>query len=196
MNKSSVDQFKESLPFLHRAELRLICQRYTLSTSGTKPELLQRIVHFVETGREYEAKKVAAVSQAKRGAVPSLHPRSLILQGVYKNDLKTRLFFKKLIGEHFHFTAFGIDWVKSRWQEGKPPTYQEFAHMWEEEFKKRQQKKADPKNEWAYICFMQRFLKMNPQASRQELLKNWHEERGRHKNFVAVFLTSHACRKV
>lgn len=184
MTKKNFEQLQESLPFLHREELRLICQRYALSIKGSKPQLVQRILHFTQTGKEVEEKKIPLISRAKKGANASVHPKALMLYGNYKNDLKTRLFFKEIIGEHFHFTAFGIDWLRERWLTGRPPTYEEFAQMWKSDFKKREQQKPNPKKEWAYICFTQRFLKMNPQANRQELLKAWHAERERHKKII------------
>lgn len=107
-----------------------------LSTKGSKPQLIKKIFYFFETGKKLEEQKIPLISKIQKGAVPSLHPNSLMLHGAYKNDLKTRLFFKKIIGEHFHFTAFGIDWLKRRWLEGRPPTYQEFAEMWAFEFQK------------------------------------------------------------
>ncbi|MBM3857506.1 MAG: hypothetical protein FJ390_06035 [Verrucomicrobia bacterium] len=184
MNKEKLKQLQESLPFLHREELRLLCERHALSIRGSKPQVLQRILYFVETGKEREEKKIPSVLRIQKGAAPSLHLQSLMLYGGYKNDLKTRLFFKKIIGEYFHFTAFGIDWLRQRWLAGQPPTYQEFAQMWESEFKKGQQQKPAPKKEWAYICFTQQFLKMNPKATRQELLAAWHQERERHKKMI------------
>lgn len=61
------------------------------------------------------------------------------------------MFLKKLIGDYFHFTAFGVDWVDERWMDGNPPTYQEFVDMWRAEYKRRQETPANPKEEWAYI---------------------------------------------
>ncbi len=61
----------------------------------------------------------------------------MILKGSYKNDLKTRLFFKNIVGDHFHFTAFGIDWINEKWMEGNPPTYRDYATMWQSEVDRR-----------------------------------------------------------
>ena len=110
-----------------------------------------------------------------------LDKETLMLKGAYKNDLKTRLFFKQLIGEYFHFTAFGIDWLNDRWMEGKPPTYQEFAEMWHKEYEKRKKTPVPPKEEWAYINFVQNSLSISPTASQESINHAWECERQKQK---------------
>ena len=114
----------------------------------------------------------------------------MILKGSYKNDLKTRLFFKSIIGDHFHFTAFGIDWINARWFAGNPPTYQEFADMWITESEKRVLEGSVPKKEWAYINFTQKFIAQVPNASRQQLLYAWETERGHNKAFIETLFAT------
>ena len=77
-----------------------------------------------------------------------------MLKGGYKNDLKTRIFFKSIIGDYFHFTAFGIDWLKEQWMKGEPPTYKKFADMWTKEYAYREANGSSQKNRMGvyYIC--------------------------------------------
>jgi hypothetical protein len=110
-----------------------------------------------------------------------------MLKGGYKNDLKTRIFFREIIGQHFHFTAFGIDWLESRWMDGNPPTYQEFADMWSKEYEFRTAYGSAPKAEWAYINFVKMHSNENPNASRNEILSSWEIERTKHKELVDKF---------
>ncbi len=175
--------FRNSLLFLHVEELREIARRLSLADKGNKIALIMRIVHFLKTGQKLAIPKFPEKSCAKRGVYP-LNEDALMLKGAYKNDLKTRLFFKQMIGDHFHFTAFGIDWLNERWMEGNPPTYREFAKMWQEEFEKRQKTPAAPKEEWAYINFVQKFLLTSPAASRESIQHAWELERERHKTIV------------
>ena len=144
---------KEALLFLHVAELEAICTQLGLVAKGKKIILIARILNFISTGEIIKEPKIPAVSKVKRGCDYPLETGTCMLKGAYKNDLKTRLFFKKLIGEHFHFTAFGIDWLNERWLEGKPPTYEEFATMWKSEYARRLKIGSTPKEEWAYINF-------------------------------------------
>ncbi len=183
--------FYESLLFLHVLELQMLCVQFCFFTpvKETKMILIDRIMHFIETGTVLEQPKIPAVSRAARGAVYQLAPTTLMLKGAYKNDLQTRLFFKHLIGDYFHFTAFGIDWLKARWLEGNPPTYQEFADMWVVEYKCRKEEGSKPKEEWAYINFIQDFMRKHPEAPREVSLAAWEKERARHVEIVKNVLS-------
>lgn len=79
-----------------------------------------------------------------------------------------------MCGSHFHFTAFGIDWLNARWKAGNPPTYQEFANMWQREHELRKTQKPRPKQEWALITYVQKYMAAHPQASKAEVMKAWH----------------------
>ena len=184
MNNISLTSPQESLNYLHVKELKEHCASLLLSTKGTKSILISRIIHFIKTGEKIESPKYPSISCAKSNKTFTPHPESLMLKGLYKNDLKTRIFFKNLIGEYFHFTAFGIDWLEERWMEGRPPTYREFAAMWQNEYAYRKENGSTPKDEWAYINFVQRYLKDNPDAKKKDILKHWDIERQRHKDLV------------
>ena len=84
----------------------------------------------------------------------------------------------------FHFTAFGIDWINQRWLVGNPPTYQEFAEMWQQEYSFRKQNKVAPKVEWAFINFTKEYLAKKPQATQTELHQAWQKERVLQKRIV------------
>lgn len=175
----SADQAKlfDALYFLKMGELKKLCYKLNLSHTGVKGEIIERIKHFVTTGKILEVPEIPSVSHPRKGASYPLASGTLMLMGAYKNDAKTRAFFKKLIGPHFHFTAFGIDWLNARWKAGNPPTYQEFADMWQKEVEKRKHQKPQPKQEWALITFVQKYMEMYPNASKETVMKEWHKIR-------------------
>jgi hypothetical protein len=172
---------KDSLIFLHVSELKDVAIRLCLSDKGNKMAIVMRILHFLKTGQKLTLSKFPEKSCAKRGNSYSLGENELMLKGSYRNDLKTRQFFKQLIGDHFHFTAFGIDWLNERWMEGNPPTYNQFAIMWQEEYQKRKNLPAAPKEEWAYINFVQKYLVNTPNATKELINNAWECERQKHK---------------
>ncbi|MBP7190561.1 MAG: SAP domain-containing protein, partial [Rickettsiaceae bacterium] len=88
---------RENLNYLYVRELKSYCLRLSLSEKGKKAALISRIVHFIKTGERIDNPKYPAASCSK-GIVVDLNPASLMLKGSYRNDLKSRLFFKKLIG--------------------------------------------------------------------------------------------------
>lgn len=188
MKEQQLIAFKESLMFLHVHELKDVAIRLSLIDKGNKMAIIMRVLHFLETGLKLTIPKFPEKSYSKRGGSYSLGENELMLKGAYKNDLNTRLFLKQLIGNHFHFTAFGIDWLNEQWMEGNPPTYKEFAKMWQEEYQKRKEMPVAPKEEWAYINFVQEFLLNSPTATRESINNAWEYERQKHKTNVHDWL--------
>jgi hypothetical protein len=193
---SQIKKIENSLLFLNVSELKQVAKNLGLIFSKTKLELIDSIIYFLKTGIDKPSLIIPAVSKAKKGRSYQLLPNALMLHGSYKNDLKTRIFFKELIGPHFHFTAFGIDWLNSRWIFGNPPTYLEFSTMWQEQYLKSKTEKIAPKKEWAFINFVQNFLKDNQNSNKLIILNAWNVEREKNKEFVFSFLTKHYYSKV
>ncbi len=185
VDKKPLEILKQSLVFLRVEELKHICENLSINDKGKKGAIIARILHYIETGEIILEPKFPEISKARKGGVYPLHPDTLILKGSYKNDLKTRIFFKKLVGEYFHFTAFGIDWINDLWLQGNPPTYKEFADMWVVEYDKRKNLGTTPKVEWAYINFIQQYIKDYPNAPRAAITKAWEVERQKHLKIVS-----------
>jgi hypothetical protein len=158
------------------AELQEMCTLLYLPHAGIKSQLIERIMTFIQTGTILQPPRIPDASRAKAHPAQALHPKALMLYGSYKNDAKTRAFFKQLIGPHFHFTAFGIDWLNDRWMQGKPPTYQEFADYWSAENDRRKKHPEEPKQEWRYIRFVQAMNAAHPGASSREIMDAWKAE--------------------
>jgi hypothetical protein len=179
----------EALYFLKMGELKALCLKLGLPYSGKKGQVIDTIKHLINTGKVLEIPEIPIISKAVKGTVYPLAADTKILLGAYKNDAKTRAFFKKLVGNHFHFTAFGIDWLNERWQAGKPPTYQEFATMWQKEVDKRKNQKPQPKQEWALITFVQKYMELHPNASKVEVNKAWHKKRAEMVTLVKEYFS-------
>jgi hypothetical protein len=165
----------DALHYMKMDQLKEGCEKLTLSSKGKKKELIDRILTFIKTGQIVVCAKIPAKSIAKSYPEQLLKSDSYMLYGSYKNDAKTRAFFTSLIGPHFHFTAFGIDWLNDRWQQGLPPTYQEFADYWSKEMAWRKQHANAPKDEWAFIKFLQRMQRDEPNARQEDLMHAWKE---------------------
>lgn len=168
---------EKALNYMIMEELKETCESLGIPSSGKKGEIILRILHFVNSGKILTSKNIPAASKAQKGVNYPLKPNTLILSGSYKNDLNTRLFMQKLVGEHFHFTAFGQDWIKEQWFAETPPTYKEFASFWQKEHEARKKSVAKPKKEWAYLNFTQSYLAKAPHAAREEIINAWGKER-------------------
>jgi hypothetical protein len=181
-----LNQLKESIFYLNLRELKHLAGLLGLPAQGKKGDIISVILAKISHKPLVVFSEMPAVSQSKKMIEPS--PDALILCGSYKNDAKTRAFFKKLVGQHFHFTAFGQDWIKRRWMEGNPPTFQEYADFWQAEQERRKKNKREPKKEWAYIHFLQKYGTEHPNASAQEARKAWHDIRIIHRKRVENIL--------
>ena len=170
---TQLETLKSALLYLRMAQLRALCLQLQIPDRGLKLALIARILSYLTTGEIPKPQPIPAISKAKSGVIYPLSPETLILSGSYKNDLKTRLFMQKLVGPHFHFTAHGIDWLKARWQNGQPPTYQEFADYWQQIYLEHQKQKPVPKAEWAYINYVQALLAENPNLTKTEVTQRW-----------------------
>jgi len=171
-------ELRENLSYLHIDELKSQLEELGLSLQGfNKNELIERLLHYAITGKELAPGKIPAISKASRNTTYALAAHTPMLYGAYKNDRATREFFKHLIGTHFHFTAQGIDWLRGRWLAGKPPTYAEFAQEWQAEYERNKEQKRPPKQEWAYIRFIQNYTQRSPHASQKEMTHAWNRER-------------------
>ena len=188
LTTSELEQLKEGLLYLKMGELRNVCERLGIFSKGVKTQLIESICFFARKGKHLPYPKMPAVSKAKKGETYPLAQETKMLKGSYKNDLATRQFFKHLVGSHFHFTAFGIDWLNQCWMEGNPPTYQEFAMFWQEEYQKRKNQRAPAKKEWAYINFVQEYNKQYPNACRTKIINAWKETQKHHFEKVLKLL--------
>lgn len=191
LNESDLGVLYTALHPLSVDELRTIHKNIGIDHTGNKALLIDRLVHYIRTGMVLKKSTIPAKSCLRSGVTaPSLALHSLMLHGAYKNDARTRAFFKEHIGEHFHFTASLIDWLNERWSAGNPPTYQEYIHQWNNEYaEKLGGGGKEPKREWAYICFTQALIAREPNLSRDELMTAWHAHHAQQKQVALSLLT-------
>jgi len=177
LNESEQENLYKAIFYCNISELKSLCKNLNIQPYGEKLDFIKNIFQFVTTGASNPVPVMPTASKAKKYCHYPLAPDILIVHGAFKNDLQTRIFLKSLIGKHFHYTAFGIDWIKAHWLAGTPPTYQEFATYWQKEFSNRQITKAPMKDEWAYLKFVDRYKKSCPQASQSDAIKAWKKHR-------------------
>lgn len=179
LSKADCGVLSEALLFFNMKELPRFCEGLGLPSKGKKMILITRILTFIETGEIVREPKIPQVSCASKGEKYELRENAKMLHGSFKNDAATRAFFKKLVGAHFHYTVFGLDWLQERWLAGKPPTYAEFATFWQEEYLARKKHKSEMKREWALLHFVRFFLEKYPNAEREDVVLAWKQERSR-----------------
>ena len=179
---------EDKLHYLYVIELKKIAEELVLSQEGKKAQLIRRIMTYISTGEKLLLDKYPKQSLGKKSELGAISADSLMLKGAYKNDRKTREFFKKMIGQHFHFTVFGLDWLEERWRNGNPPTYNQFIEMWREKYELHQKFPIPPKAEWKYIIFVQNYISMNKNFTKMEINDAWNSERNKALQETKEFL--------
>jgi hypothetical protein len=188
LTEQEIIELNASLHYCKVGELQDICHQLHIPAKGKKPHLIASITEFVRFGTVPAEEKIPAASCKKAGMNYPLAPETRMVYGAFKNDLATRLFLKTLVGSHFYYTVFGLDWIKKQWRMGTPPTYAEFARFWQEEFVRRQGKQQELKPEWAYLNFARMFQEQYPTASKSSLLAAWEKVRLQHKENALLLL--------
>lgn len=185
LSESEQEILSQALCYLYVAELEVYCQLLNMKPNGKKMHMINQIIAFIKTGKVLKSLAFPKASLAQKDGLYSIDPEAKMLKGAYKNDALTRAFFKNYIGSHFHFTVFGLDWIKERWLAGNPPTYAEFAVFWQQEYARRQTEPGPLKPEWAYLNFVQKMTAQNSHLKREQLLELWEIERLKYKKIVA-----------
>jgi hypothetical protein len=121
-----------------KAELTVFCREVGLSTSGSKQELTARISQYLRTGKIEAStpRKSPKTASTQADEPPSL---ATVITANYRSTEAIRAFFKRVIGENFHFCvafqqyfkanigktfADAVDYWYQLEAQRKDPTYQ------------------------------------------------------------------------
>jgi len=155
-----------------KEELRQFCKSVGLEMHGSKIDLTNRIIAFLETG---EISSAPRSPRQKTSSKFDWNKAALSLETVitdnYKNSESVRSFFTNRIGAHFHFTVGFIRWMKAN--AGK--TLKEAAAEWTRlhELKKDRNYKTEIAPQFEYNRYMRDFLADNPDKSSKDAMKYW-----------------------
>jgi len=154
-----------------KKELTTFCKSQGIDISGGKIEIKQRIIQFLETGKI--TKKKASISKSFSKFdwnKEELFPHTIITDN-YKNTENVRTFFKKQIGEYFHFSVDFMNWMKTN--EGKllSDAISEWKRLSLLKKDKNYQTEISPQFE--YNKYMRAFLADNPDKTSKEAMKFW-----------------------
>lgn len=179
----------QAIYFLKVDELKAFAARAGIKPRQSKQGLIDALLAVVCGAPISDPGKQAfnprsAKSKALAARFDSDHH---IVPGVYRNNATYRARFKQMIGSHFTYTNYGMDWIKQQWQDGKCPTYEAFAKYWQDEFKRRKNS-----NDFASKPTLQRvnfFRKMKAlKLSKSELEHAWQAERTKNAKVAVVLL--------
>ncbi len=180
-DENQLNYIRESLFFLKIDELRTISKKFNLNYKENKLFLIEDIVYFLKNNQKPKPRTMPEISISKKNVVYKIDLNEQILYGHFKNNYETRDFFKKHIGDHFHFTVFAIDWVNKNWHEGTVITYSDYIDMWKSQFSQKHQLK----DEWMYMRFVKEFLQKNNNITQKQVNTEWKKEREKRFKYIA-----------
>lgn len=168
----SLEEFRNG--YWYRKELEDFCKENSIPILNGKIEISENIERFLT---KKTTKQKIIISKSKS---PQKLPKSLneTMPSNYSSSELYREFFKKHIGNHFHFTAYMM-----RYRKNNPDiSFQDFINEWTAEYERRKDSKYKPPimKSTQYNQYVRDFFGANPDKSLQDCIKcwNWKKEQG------------------
>ncbi|MCK5475273.1 MAG: cytoplasmic protein [Candidatus Pacebacteria bacterium] len=149
-----------------KEELVSFCREIGISCSGGKIEITGRIVEYLKTGKiENKKRKIKKCIQRMPKNINDIIPDN------YSSSQLFREYFRSIIGQHFHFTAYMATYMKDR----PEITFKEYADEWQAEYERRKNKNYHSKimKSCEYNQYTRDFFKDNPNKTRADAIKYW-----------------------
>lgn len=153
-----------------KVELVSFCGIHGLSTEGSKSAITKRIELFLKTGEIKNLQKIKTTIAPDSKI--TINRKTLVIN--YKNDAKTRSFFEKEIGTHFHFNSYLRQFSKSINMDSKI-TYGDLVDGWinEEANKKNPNYKSTIGEQFKFNQFQRDFYALEKGKTQKEFIKAW-----------------------
>ena len=132
------DALDEAIYFLKVPELRALSERAGLPVAGNKQALIDGLLSLANGNPRARTSAPTELSPTEARHLRSSYPADThLVPGHYANNRVHRERFEALIGPHFSYTIYGMDWIRAQWAGGTCPTYAAFAAYWQAEFERR-----------------------------------------------------------
>ena len=166
LNKNISDtEFKNW--YWYKDELVDFCRLHKLLTTGRKHDLAKRITYFLKTGKPHKETKTKKINSKQ------ILPSSVSdpIPGNYTSSELYRKYFKSKIGNHFHFTAYMMKYIKSN----PDITFHEYIEEWKKEHKRKKDKNYKPSimKSCEYNQYIRDFFSNNKKHSLKNAIKCW-----------------------
>lgn len=160
------DDFKEY--YFLKEELKDFCRQEGLKISGSKNQLENRIIYYLDTGKLLNDKKINSNSNSKKNNVSN---EKISLNSVIGENFKCsedkREFFENEIGKSFKFKVKFQKWLKSN----PNKTYQDAINEYYNIQKSNKKTKID--KQFQYNKYIRDFFKNNKNKTLKDAIKCW-----------------------
>ena len=153
-----------------KEELVTFCREIGINSSGGKIDIANKIEVYLRTGK-IERKRTSKIGKTKKGIQKIPENINDAIPDNYTSSQLFREYFKSIIGQHFHFTAYMAKYIKDH----PGITFKEYADEWCAEYERRKNKNYQPKimKSCEYNQYMRDFFKDNPDRTRADAIKYW-----------------------
>lgn len=153
-----------------KKDLVSFCSNNGLSTYGGKIDLTNKIEHFLRTGQATSFAKIRRIG--KWDSDTTITKETPVIN--YKNDAKTRIFFEKAIGSHFHFNEYLRKFAKNC-NKALKITYGDLVKGWikVEQEKQNPSYKSTIGKQFEFNQFQRDFYAKEKGKTRRELTEAW-----------------------
>lgn len=147
-----------------KEELVDFCRENGIPACGGKPELTERIAHYLDTGEV----RAASAAKKKAAAASDLDENTRI-EADFVCSERHRAFFKAHIGSGFSFNVAFQKWLKSN--AGK--TYREAIAAYGRILEEKKKGKTEIDGQFEYNTYIRAFFADNPGKSLKEAIACW-----------------------
>ena len=152
------------------AELKEFCRKVGLKTTGGKPEITERIAHYLETGE-----KIQSCTKKPRAEKPAeTITGAMIIEDNFCCSQVHRAFFEAEIGSSFHFNVAFQKWLKAN--PGK--TYEDAIHAYADLQKQRKTQKTRIDRQFEYNTYIRDFFAANHGLTLNQAIQCWKYKKG------------------
>lgn len=147
-----------------KEELVNFCKNNNLQTTGSKEELTDRIIEFLETG-----KKTFKTQNKIKVNIPDMITLDTKIENNFVCSEKHRKFYKDQIGNSFSFNVLFQKWLKNN--AGK--TYQESIKAYYQILNSKKKNKTTIDKQFEYNTYIRDFFYENKDKSLDDAIKCW-----------------------
>ena len=164
------EDFKEY--YFLKEELKEFCRNEGLKVSGSKNQLEERIIYYLDTGKSLdEYSKPNNKSKNKNSGINISNHQEITLDSILGENFKCsedkREFFEKEIGRGFKFKVKFQKWLKSN----PDKTYQDAINAYHEIQSSKDKAKID--KQFQYNQYIRDFFKDNEGKTLDDAIKCW-----------------------
>ena len=170
LNKDlKVSEFKEY--YFLKEELKEFCRNEGLKISGSKSQLEERIIYYLDTGKSLDDSKSIKNHANKTNLNKAIASEEITLDSLLGENFKCsedkREFFENKIGKGFKFKVQFQKWLKSNPEK----TYQDAINVYHELQNSKEKTKID--KQFQYNQYIRDFFKDNNDKTLKDAIKCW-----------------------